>query len=39
VTATLGTLADAAATARIESPAIAVIGHVVALRAHLADLA
>jgi uroporphyrin-III C-methyltransferase len=37
VTATLGTLADAAARARIESPAIAVIGDVVAVRAHLAD--
>jgi len=38
VTATLGTLADCAAAARIESPAIAVIGDVVSLRSHLADL-
>jgi uroporphyrin-III C-methyltransferase len=37
VTATLGTLADAAARARVESPAIAVIGDVVAVRAHLAE--
>jgi uroporphyrin-III C-methyltransferase len=38
VVATLGTLADAAAHARIESPAVAVIGDVVALGPRLAGV-
>jgi uroporphyrin-III C-methyltransferase len=38
VTAELATLADAAAAARVESPAVAVIGDVVSLRARLADV-
>ena len=39
VTATLGTLADAAAAAGLEAPVVAVIGDVVSLRDRLADLA
>ena len=36
VTATLATLADAAAAARLEAPVLAVVGHVVSLRDSLA---
>ena len=39
VTATLATLADAAAAAGLEAPVVVVIGHVVSLRGRLADLA